>query len=105
MGSQLNFSKHFGQASYVSADDAVACIKSGDRVFIHGSAATPVYLVQALQKRYKELNDIELVSITNLGTLDIHKPEYIIYFSIYYLFRQIPGLLPIVWKVIMYRFF
>jgi len=40
---------------YVSAEEAVTVIKSGDRVFIHGSAATPVPLVKALQGRHKEL--------------------------------------------------
>jgi acyl-CoA hydrolase len=53
--------------NYVSAEQAVQIINSGNRVFIHGSAATPVHLVQALQKRHEELNDVELVSITNMG--------------------------------------
>lgn len=60
---------------YVSAEQAVQCVKSGDRVFIHGSAATPVCLVQALQDRYSELNKIELVSITNIGNLDFDNPN------------------------------
>jgi len=28
---------------YVSAEEAVSIIKSGDRFFLHGSAATPVF--------------------------------------------------------------
>lgn len=62
--------------SYISADEAVKKVKSGDRVFIHGSAATPVILVHALQRRYAELQNVELVSITNLGPIDFDKPEY-----------------------------
>ncbi|PVD52479.1 4-hydroxybutyrate CoA-transferase [Terrimonas sp.] len=62
--------------SYVSAEDAVKIIKSGDRVFIHGSAATPVPLVQAMQKRHSELREVELVSITNIGPLDFNHPDY-----------------------------
>ncbi len=61
---------------FVSATQAVQSVKTGDRVFIHGSAATPVHLVQALQKRHSELKDVELVSITNMGHIDFDKPEY-----------------------------
>ncbi|MBS1563415.1 MAG: acetyl-CoA hydrolase/transferase family protein, partial [Bacteroidetes bacterium] len=48
----------------------------GDRVFIHGSAATPVALVRALQARHQELSRVELVSITTLGDLDFDQPCY-----------------------------
>lgn len=61
---------------YVSAQQAVSDIKSGDRVFIHGSAATPVHLVKELLNRYKELQNVEFISITNLGDLDFTKPEH-----------------------------
>jgi acyl-CoA hydrolase len=61
---------------YTTADAAVKQIKSGNRVFIHGSAATPVCLVQAMQRRYHELYDVELVSITTLGDVNFDKPEY-----------------------------
>lgn len=61
---------------YTTAAQALKCIESGNRVFIHGSAATPVSLVKALQERYNELQDIELVSITNLGDIDFAKPEF-----------------------------
>ena len=61
---------------YISAGEAVQVIKPGNRVFIHGSAATPVCLVKALQARHAELNDVELVSITTLGDLDFNNPLY-----------------------------
>lgn len=61
---------------YTSAAEAVKHIKSGDRVFIHGSAATPVHLVKAMQARHEELRDVELVSITNLGEIDFVNPAY-----------------------------
>ena len=60
----------------VSAEKAVQCIKAGDRVFIHGSAATPVCLVKALQRRHGELQNVELVSITNMGEVDFNNPAY-----------------------------
>jgi len=59
---------------YISAAEAVKHIKSGDRVFIHGSAATPVDLVKALQQRHKSLERVELVSITTLGDVDFNNP-------------------------------
>lgn len=61
---------------YRSAKEAVQYIKSGDRVFIHGSASTPVCLVKALQSRYRELENAELVSITNIGDIDFNNPQY-----------------------------
>lgn len=62
--------------AYVSAEEAVKHVVSGNRVFLHGSAATPEHLIKALQQRYRELKDVELVSITTLGDLDFANPEY-----------------------------
>lgn len=64
------------QFNYISAEKAVSMVQSGNRVFIHGSAATPVCLVNALQARYRELSNVELVSITTLGDVNFDKPEY-----------------------------
>lgn len=62
--------------TYVSEDEALQTVKSGDRVFIHGGAATPACLVTALQKRHRQLKNVELVSITTLGEVDFNKPEF-----------------------------
>jgi len=62
--------------NYQSAEEAVREVRSGDRVFIHGSAATPVGLVKALQARHNELHHVELVSITTLGDLDFDDRRY-----------------------------
>ena len=61
---------------YTEAAEAVKEIRSAQRVFIHGSAATPVHLVKALLQRCDELENVELVSITNLGDIDFEKPAY-----------------------------
>ena len=61
---------------YVTAAEAVREIKSGDRVFLHGSAATPVTLVKAMQDRHDELRNVELVSITTLGDVDFNNPVF-----------------------------
>ncbi|HEV8084112.1 MAG TPA: acetyl-CoA hydrolase/transferase C-terminal domain-containing protein [Chitinophagaceae bacterium] len=60
----------------VTAEEGVKIIKPGDRVFIHGSAATPIHLLEALQKRHAELSDVELVSITTLGKVNFNDPVY-----------------------------
>ncbi|HRJ29240.1 MAG TPA: acetyl-CoA hydrolase/transferase C-terminal domain-containing protein [Cyclobacteriaceae bacterium] len=60
----------------VSAREAVKIIQSGNRVFVHGSAATPQFLLRALAKRAHELKNVELVAVSTLGELELAKPEY-----------------------------
>ena len=60
---------------HTTAAEAVKVIKSGDRVFLHGSAATPVHLIEAMQARHREISGVELVSITNLGDINFNDPE------------------------------
>ena len=64
------------QAHYVSADEAVSQIQSGQRVFVQGSAATPLHLLHALARRAPELHKVEIVSITTLGDMGIPHPDY-----------------------------
>jgi len=45
----------------VSADEAVSGIQSGQQIFVHGSAATPSALLDALCRRAPELHDVKLV--------------------------------------------
>jgi acyl-CoA hydrolase len=61
---------------FITAEEAVKIIKSGDRVFVHGSAATPVHLLQALFARKDELSGVELVSITTLGNGIFHQEDF-----------------------------
>ncbi|HOY27934.1 MAG TPA: acetyl-CoA hydrolase/transferase C-terminal domain-containing protein [Flavobacteriales bacterium] len=60
---------------WMSAAEAVQLVKSGDRVFIHGSAATPVRLVHALLDRHAELANVELTAISTFGELGFDRPE------------------------------
>lgn len=61
---------------YISSEEAIKLIKSGDRVFIHGSAATPHHLLNALAKASDSLRNVELVAISTLGTMEIANKEY-----------------------------
>ncbi|WP_298716614.1 acetyl-CoA hydrolase/transferase C-terminal domain-containing protein [Chitinophaga sp.] len=63
------------EVKYIDAATAVAQIQSGQRVFVHGSAATPELLVKALQARQAEVKGVELVSITTLGNVNFDAPE------------------------------
>ncbi len=60
---------------YTSPDDVVRYINSHQRVFVHGSAATPVLLLEALAKRKSELKDVEIVAISTLGEMPLADPS------------------------------
>ena len=62
--------------NYQPAEEAVKAIKSNHRVFVHGSAATPLHLLQSLFKRSHELKNVELVSITTLGDGIFNQPDF-----------------------------
>ncbi|MGQ9672166.1 MAG: acetyl-CoA hydrolase/transferase family protein [Candidatus Aminicenantales bacterium] len=58
-----------------TAEEAVSVIKSGDRVYISGNAATPYVLMNALAARRDELRDVELVHVLLLGEDPLSRPE------------------------------
>jgi len=62
--------------TFTSAAEAVKIIKNGDRVFIHGSAATPLHLLNALFQRKDELKGIEFISISTLGNDLFNVPDF-----------------------------
>jgi len=59
----------------VSAEEAVSDIKSGQRVYISGNAATPYVFVKSLSARKDELKDVELVHVLLLGDDPFSRPE------------------------------
>lgn len=59
--------------NYITAEEAVQCIQSNQRVYLHGSAATPVCLINALIKQKERLQQVELVSIS-LKEVDLNDP-------------------------------
>ena len=61
---------------YQSAEESVSIIKNGERVFIHGGAATPQRLVNALTQRYHELRDVEIVHMHTEFAAPYALPEY-----------------------------
>jgi acyl-CoA hydrolase len=74
---------------FVSAKEAAQLIESNTRVFIHGSAATPIHLLQAMIDRKDSLHNVELVSISTLG-MDLNSKELAGHFYINSLFVSSP---------------
>ncbi|HET9555347.1 MAG TPA: acetyl-CoA hydrolase/transferase C-terminal domain-containing protein [Anaeromyxobacteraceae bacterium] len=62
-------------ARTVTAEEAVAVIKSGDRVFIHSVAAAPQRLIAAMTARAPELRVVEVVSLHTEGAAPYAAPE------------------------------
>jgi 4-hydroxybutyrate CoA-transferase len=56
-------------------EEAVRCIKSGDRVYISGNAATPYPLLEALAACSDELNDVEITHVLLYGNDPLSAPE------------------------------
>ena len=52
---------------YMTADEAVKFVKSGDRVFVQGSCSIPEALIAALARRGSELRDVVLYNAFALG--------------------------------------
>ena len=61
---------------YTPAKEAIKLIQSGDRVFIHGSAATPTLLLKTLADHSEHLRNVELIAVSTLGELELAKPEF-----------------------------
>ena len=59
----------------VSAEEAVSSVKSHDRVYISGNAATPFVLMKALASKKDDLENVELVHVLLIGEDPLSKPE------------------------------
>ena len=75
---------------YVSPEEAVSMIQSGNRIFSHGSACTPNLLIDELARQSSRLKGVEFVSITQQGNVEAAKPQYKDSFYINSLFVSTP---------------
>ncbi|RMG09050.1 MAG: acetyl-CoA hydrolase/transferase family protein [Planctomycetota bacterium] len=73
-------------SSPCSAADAVARIRSGQRVFVQGGVATPLALVDALVERADRLRDVELIHLHTCGEARYAAPEFAASFRVANLF-------------------
>jgi len=60
----------------LSAQQAVASVNSGNRIFIQGAAMTPIKLIDALCERYNELADVEILQIHTEGNAKYTEEPY-----------------------------
>lgn len=60
----------------VSAAQAAAVVKSGDRIFLQGAAMTPNTLINNICERYEELKDVEIISIHTEGEVKYAMAPY-----------------------------
>ena len=58
-------------ANYTTAADALSVIQSGNRIFIQGSACTPLHLLRELALQKDRLQNVELISITLQGKIEL----------------------------------
>lgn len=69
-------SEYNSAVEYQSPAEVLKLVKSGHRVFIHGNACTPTFLMEHLAKRKDELQNVELVFIGAFGDILVDAPEY-----------------------------
>ncbi|MBI3542487.1 MAG: acetyl-CoA hydrolase/transferase family protein [Deltaproteobacteria bacterium] len=69
-----------------SVADAVRCIESGNRVFLHGGSATPLALVDALVEQAGRLRDVELIHLHTSGPARYASPDHARSFKVANLF-------------------
>src|SRR3989304_1771401 len=55
------------KAKLSTAEEAVSSVKSGNKIFISGNAATPFVLIDALAARKDDLEDVEVNHVLLIG--------------------------------------
>jgi len=73
------------EKEYTSVEDALQLIQSNQRIFVHGSAATPKYILNKMIAQKERLHNVELISITQNG-VDFNDPTLAGHFYINSLF-------------------
>ncbi|MFB3778902.1 MAG: acetyl-CoA hydrolase/transferase family protein [Bryobacteraceae bacterium] len=58
-----------------AADEALAVLRSGDRVYIHQGCGEPEDLVQAMVRRGPDLQDVEVVHLATMGSAGYADPS------------------------------
>lgn len=70
----------------VSIDKAIQAIQSGHRVFVHGGAATPNFLLEELAAQSPRLENVELIHLHTIGPAKYASPELAKHFKVTNLF-------------------
>lgn len=75
MFSVLSSNNILAMNKYVSAQEAVKIVKSGDRVYLHAGAAAPSILANALTERASELRNVEICHLHTEGEAAYANPD------------------------------
>jgi 4-hydroxybutyrate CoA-transferase len=65
-----------GMSKVANATEAVGAIRSGHRIFMHGGAATPNRLIDAVIEQAERLTDIEFIHLHTIGPAKYAEPEF-----------------------------
>ena len=68
------------RSKLVTAQEAVSCVESGMRVYIHPGCAEPEALVEALMGRAAFVNDVEVMHLLTMGASPYCVPEMAAHF-------------------------
>ena len=60
---------------FVTAEEAISFVKSGDRVFMTGNCSVPQKLLKALVEHARTVKDVELVQLLAISDVDYVTPE------------------------------
>src|SRR3974377_1763331 len=63
------------RSKLMTAREAVQCVKSGTRVYIHPGCAEPEALIEALMERAGHVQGVEVVHLLTMGTSPYSAPE------------------------------
>src|SRR3974377_1429638 len=63
------------RSKLMTAREAVQCVKSGTRVYIHPGCAEPEALIEALMERAGHVKGVEVVHLLTMGTSPYSAPE------------------------------
>lgn len=66
----------YKEIKYQTPEQALSIVASGNRVFVQGSAQTPLHLLRELAKQAHRLRNVELTFITVMGDIEVDKPQY-----------------------------
>lgn len=61
---------------FITPDEAVSIVQSGNHVFLHGVSATPQILVSALVRRADELRGVKIYHLHTEGSADYAQAQY-----------------------------
>lgn len=68
--------KEYYQSHQMTADEAVAHIKSGNRVVVGHAVGEPCHLVSTMVQHAADYRDVEIVHMVAMGKCEYCKPEY-----------------------------